>query len=145
MNSITRGKTQKGILVIDPRKEILLVEDDPEMRSLLCDGLWDLGYPLKEASDGDEALREVIEKSPVLIVTDLKMPAGGLDYLARLRKFAPSSPIIVMTSFGDAKTKEAVFQKGATAYFDKPLRLQELKEAIVKLLGRHAVSSEGAS
>lgn len=116
---------------------ILLVEDDHEMRSLLCDELWDLGYPLKEAADGDEALQVVLEKPPALIVTDLRMPAGGLDYLARLRKFAPSSPIIVLTSFGDDQTRTAVLQGGAAAYFDKPIRLAELKAAIVKLLGNN--------
>lgn len=129
----------------DSRKEILLVEDDQEMRSLLCDELWDLGYPLKEAADGDEALRVVMEKKPVLIVTDLKMPAGGVDYLARLRKFAPSSPIIVMTSFGDTQTKEAILQNGAAAYFDKPLRLKDLKATIVKLLGNHDIPPGGSS
>lgn len=134
-----KGPQTKGGHVKDTRKEILLVEDDHEMRSLLCDELWDLGYPLKEAADGDEALRVVMEKAPALIVTDLRMPAGGVDYLARLRKFAPSSPIVVMTSFGDAQTKEAVLRNGATAYFDKPLRLKDLKGTIVKLLGNHDV------
>jgi DNA-binding response OmpR family regulator len=113
---------------------ILLVEDDHEMRSLLCDELWDLGYPLKEAADGDEALRYLLDAPPALIITDLRMPAGGLDYVARLRHFAPASPIIVMTSFGDEQTRSEVLRSGAAAYFDKPVRLADLKATIKQIL-----------
>ncbi len=116
------------------RSTILLVEDDHEMRSLLCDELWDLGYPLKEAADGDEALQFLLGAPPALIITDLRMPAGGLDYVARLRHFAPACPIIVMTSFGDTRTRADLLQFGVAAYFDKPVRLRDLKDTIKRLL-----------
>jgi DNA-binding NarL/FixJ family response regulator len=63
------------------------------------------------------------------------MPAGGLDYIARLRTFAPGVPLVLITSFGDPKTKSAALAMGVEAYFDKPVRLSELKEAIQRLLG----------
>lgn len=113
---------------------ILLVEDDPEMRSLLCDELWDLGCRIVEARDGDEALQRISDARPNVIVTDLRMPAGGLDYVARLRTFAPTSPIILLTAFGDAKTKAAALEGGVVAYFDKPVRLADLKSAIRQVL-----------
>jgi len=117
---------------------ILLVEDDREMRSLLCDELWDLGYQLREASSGDDALRSVLDAPPDLIITDLRMPAGGLDYVARLRTFAPTCPIILITSFGDAKTKAMAIEEGVAAYFDKPLRIAELKAEVKRLLNHQA-------
>jgi len=120
---------------------ILLVEDDREMRSLLCDELWDLGYQLKEATSGDDALLYVLGSPPDLIITDLRMPAGGFDYVARLRTFAPTCPIILMTSFGDAKTKARALEEGVAAYFDKPLRIGELK-AVVKRLLDHQVDGQ---
>ena len=101
---------------------LLVVEDDRDMRSLLCDELWDEGYQLTEAANGDEALVAILKTVPDLIVTDLKMPAGGLDYVNRLRTFAPQCPIILMTAFGDTRTKEEALKSGATAYFDKPVR-----------------------
>jgi len=113
---------------------ILLVEDDREMRSLLCDELWDLGYQLREAPSGDDALRAVLDSPPDLIITDLRMPAGGFDYVARLRTFAPTCPIILITSFGDAKTKARALEEGVAAYFDKPLRVAELKAEVKRLL-----------
>lgn len=113
---------------------LLLVEDDKAMRSLLSDELWDMGFRLIEAADGDEALQQVMKDPPDLILTDLRMPAGGLDYIGRLRKFAPASAIILMTAFGDTKTKTDALSLGVSAYFDKPVRIGDLKSAIRKLL-----------
>ncbi len=116
---------------------LLVVEDDPEMRSLLCDELWDLGCRILEAADGDEAVQRIIDSPPDLILTDLRMPAGGLDYVARLRTLAPRCPIILMTAFGDARTKSAALQFGITAYFDKPVRMADVKSAVKKLVCNH--------
>lgn len=113
---------------------VLIAEDDREMRSLLCDELYDLGVSIREAADGDEALQSVLDTRPTLILTDLRMPAGGLDYISRLRTFAPGVPIILLTSFGDAKTKADALAIGVEAYFDKPVRLSELKGAVRRLL-----------
>ena len=115
---------------------VLVVEDDQAMRSLLCDELWDLGYRIVEATDGDEALQQIAEHQPALILTDLRMPAGGLDYVSRLRTLAPTCPIILMTAFGDAKTRTEAMQCGVAAYFDKPVRISELKVAIQQFLKR---------
>ena len=114
---------------------VLIAEDDRDMRSLLCDGLFDLGVSIREAADGDEALRSVLDSLPSLILTDLRMPAGGLDYIARLRTFAPGVPLVLITSFGDSKTKADALALGVEAYFDKPIRISELKEAVRRLLG----------
>lgn len=122
---------------MEPRKGLVLlvVEDDREMRSLICDELWDLGLQIREAADGDEALRLTLDSQPDLILTDLRMPAGGLDYVARLRTLAPSCPIILMTAFGDSKTEQEALQRGVAAYFNKPVRMEELRSAITRLLG----------
>jgi CheY-like chemotaxis protein len=114
---------------------VLIAEDDQEMRSLLCDELHDLGVFILEAADGNEALRLVLDARPSLILTDLRMPNGGLDYIARLRTFAPGVPLVLMTSFGDPQTKADALAIGVEAYFSKPVRLSELKGAVRRLLG----------
>jgi len=127
---------ESGMRVVTERKSavVLIVEDDSDMRSLLCDELWSEGYHLREARDGDEALRMVLESTPDLILTDLKMPAGGFDYISRLKTFAPHSPIVLMTAFGGTQTKADALKWGAAAYFDKPVRLGELKATVRQLL-----------
>jgi CheY-like chemotaxis protein len=114
----------------EQKSVLLLVEDDPEMRSLLCDELWDLNVRIVEARDGDEALEQASAHPPDLILTDLRMPAGGLDYISRLGVIAPKSPIILMTAFGDAQTRDAALKAGVKLYFDKPVRMKDLKQAI---------------
>jgi len=122
--TVTKGKTAV----------VLIVEDDREMLSLLCDEFWSAEYRLRQARNGDEAFQMVSESVPDLILTDLRMPAGGADYIRRLRTVAPSCPIVVMTGFGDAQCKSNVLKAGADAYFDKPVRIAELKQCVRQLL-----------
>lgn len=116
------------------RKVLLVVEDDKEMRSLLCDELRDLGFRIVEASDGNEAIERARETNPQLILTDLRMPGGGLGYIGRLRTVVPLCPIILMTAFGDPSVRETAQRFGVAVYFDKPVRMNELKTAIKQLL-----------
>jgi CheY-like chemotaxis protein len=129
------GMSYEGLNVEGGKPAVLLVvEDDKDMRSLLCDELGGEGYHLREATNGEEGLAAVMRAAPDLIVTDLKMPAGGFEYVHRLRMCAPYCPIIVMTAFGDAQTRQEAIRNGATAYFDKPVRLSELKTTVKQLL-----------
>lgn len=113
---------------------LLIVEDDREMRSLLCDEFCGAEYQLREARDGDEAFLAVLQSVPDLILTDLRMPAGGDDYISRLRTVAPRCPIVVITGFGDPALKAQVLKAGANAYFDKPVRVADLKHCVQQLL-----------
>ncbi len=118
---------------------LLIVEDDREMRSLLCDQFCGMGYQLREARDGDEAFLAVLQSVPDAILTDLRMPAGGDDYVSRLRTVAPKCPIVVMTAFGDARLKAQVLKAGANAYFDKPVRIADLKNCVQQLLDHEGI------
>ena len=114
---------------------VLVVDDDGEMRSLLRDGLWSEGYVLCEAGDGEEAFRLVLRAVPDLILTEIRLAAGGVDYINRLRAVVPNCPIVVMTAFGDEQVKMNAFRVGATAYFSKPVHLAELRSCVKQLLG----------
>jgi CheY-like chemotaxis protein len=83
------------------------------------------------------AFQAVLQSVPDLILTDLRMPAGGAEYISRLRKVAPHCPIVVMTAFGDPALQAEVRRAGANAYFDKPVRISELKLRIEALLNEH--------
>ena len=106
---------------------ILVIDDDPAMMSLLKDELSDEGCTVLQAYDGLEALSQLRCASPNLIVTDLHMKFGGMEFLGKLRTACPSCPIIVMTAFGDSKTKSSVLNAGMSGYFDKPVRMRDLK------------------
>jgi CheY-like chemotaxis protein len=130
--------------VVWKRPSVLVVEDDLEMRNLLFEELWNEGYQLREARDGEEALSTLTQLSPDLIITDLRMPRGGVEYVHRLQAQAPHCPIVVMTAFGDEKARRDVLAAGAVAYVSKPVRLSELKTQVRRLLAPMLLASEGA-
>jgi len=123
-----------GSPATDGRVVLLLVEDDTDMRSLLCDELSEMGHRIVEATNAEQALRYIVDHNPTLIVSDLRIPAGGMGYVSRLRQCAPKVPIILMKAFGDAQTKADALALGVAAYFDKPVRIGELKSAIRDIL-----------
>lgn len=109
---------------------ILVVDDDPAMRSLLVDELSENGCQVVESYDGHDALSKLKTCPPNLIITDLKMPGGGFDYLERLCLSVQHCPIILVTAFGNSQTKKQAQACGVATYFNKPVRINDLKMAL---------------
>ena len=109
---------------------ILVVDDDEAMRALLVDVLQENGCRVVESRDGKGALAALQTVTPKVIVTDLKIPDGGFPYLRVLKAKAPQSPIVVITAYGDSKSKAKALECGAQGYFEKPLHLKDLKKWI---------------
>lgn len=112
---------------------ILVVDDDDAMRQMLSEALTEEGCQVVEAQNGKEALDLMKKVSPSLIVTDLHMPHGGYPYLRLLQEQASSSPIVVMTAYGDRQSKAKALECGAQAYFEKPLPINHLKTLISQM------------
>jgi len=120
--------------VVKPQN-ILVVDDDPEMRALLLDVLRNDGYDVAEAKDGTEAVLALRARRFDLILMDKNMPGpSGLDLLPGFRRVCPDSQIIMMTAFGDVPSYMEAVEKGAVEYLFKPFRMEELKAAITKAL-----------
>jgi DNA-binding NtrC family response regulator len=113
---------------------ILLADDDAAMRSLVSDELRDEGYRVVQAADGQAALDCVGKGVPDLIITDFRMPQGGMSLVSRLKTMVPRTPVILMTAFGDKDTESLAYKCGASAYFNKPVRMVDLMDAVHKLL-----------
>ena len=109
---------------------ILVVDDDEAMRALFVDVLQENGCRVVESRDGKGALASLQAVTPKVIVTDLKIPDGGYPYLRELKTSAPQSPIVVVTAYGDSKSRAKALECGARGYFEKPLHLKELKKWI---------------
>lgn len=117
------------------KASILLVDDDSAMRSLISDELRDEGYHVVQVVDGLAALGCAGRIAPDLIITDLRMPHGGMSLVSRLKATFPYAPVILMTAFGDKDTESLAYKWGASAYFNKPVRMVDLMDAVHKLLG----------
>ncbi len=116
---------------------ILVVDDDPEMRALLLDVLRNEGYEVAEAKDGTEAVLAIRARSFDVILMDKNMPGpSGLDLIPGFRRVCPRSQIILMTAYGDVPSFMEAVEKGAVEYLFKPFRMEEMKTAIARALGR---------
>lgn len=112
---------------------ILVVDDDEAMRTLLVDALQERECRVIESGSGKDALTMLKAITPNVIVTDLKMPDGGFPYLRQLQEGAPGSSIVVMTAYGDSQSKAKALECGVQGYFEKPLRIQDLKAWICQM------------
>jgi DNA-binding NtrC family response regulator len=115
--------------------QILLVDDEPEIRRLLSRHLQRLGYTVREAGDGEEAVAMATVEIPDVVVTDMAMPRlGGLELLERLRNMDPGLPVIVLTGHGSLENVIAAMRRGAAFdYLLKPLQdLTVLEVAIAR-------------
>jgi len=124
---------------------ILVVDDDAEMRALLVDVLRGDGCEVVEAKDGTEAVLALRARKFDVILMDKNMPGpSGLDLLPGFRRVCPQSQIIMMTAYGDVASYMEAAEKGAVEFLFKPFRMEEMKAAIAKALGRDALSSPPA-
>ena len=112
---------------------ILVVDDDPEMRRLLAEFLRGEGFRVDLAANGQEALRQLCEEIFDHVVLDKNLPGeSGLEMLPLLRALAPGTPVTLITAFGDSRTHEQAFSRGAYEVLLKPFNLDDLIEVLRK-------------
>jgi len=111
---------------------ILVVDDNDNVRFVLCKILAGRGHEVLAASDGSEALRLAGEAPPALILLDKSMP--GMDGLQFIRAYrqqpGPHAPIVLLTLSMDNPDEEAV--AGADDYLPKPFEMERLLELVAR-------------
>jgi DNA-binding NtrC family response regulator len=118
--------------------EVLLAEDDDDMRRLVRNALREEGFHVLEARSGWELLGLIGSRmlarggQPLdLIVTDVRMQGiTGIEILEGLREGDWSTPVVLMTAFGDPKLHAEASRLGALAVFDKPFDLRALRRLV---------------
>jgi len=121
---------------------ILVVDDDPESRDLLCEVLGANGYQQVETAADGLAAREALARDDdcPIIIADLHMPnESGLDLLRNLRKQNAKHEIVLMSSFISTTERKLARDLGAYALLDKPFRLSELLQVVSQLAERNPI------
>ncbi len=114
------------------RARILVAEDDAEMRRLVIESLRADGHEAVDVTDGGQLLVQIT--SFYLVVTDVRMPVcSGLEIVQALRDADWSTPIVIMTAFGDNETRTRAKNLGAVL-LDKPFKMKTLREIVRALL-----------
>jgi two-component system KDP operon response regulator KdpE len=122
--------------------QILIVDDEPQIRKLLQTGLTGYGYDVVMAANGEEALTAVALHHPDLLILDIALGNGpdGLEVCRQLRRRS-QVPIIMLSVRGDERSKVQSLDAGADDYLTKPFSMEELRARIQAVLRRIAVES----
>lgn len=119
--------------------KLLIVEDEPNVVSVLKRGLSSEGFELSVAPDGFIALEMVSAHSFSLIILDIMLPGiNGLDLCKQIKKNYPQIPIIMLTALSSTENIVTGLDNGADDYLVKPFKIAELSARIRMLLRRHA-------
>lgn len=119
--------------------KLLIVEDEPNVVSVLKRGLSSEGFELSVAPDGFIALEMVSAHSFALIILDIMLPGiNGLDLCKQIKKNHPQIPIIMLTALSSTENIVTGLDNGADDYLVKPFKIAELSARIRMLLRRHA-------
>ena len=119
-------------------RNVLIVDDDNDVRSLLSDLLTEAGYKVNAVATGAEAAAAVAKRMPDLVMMDVKLPdEDGIVLLSRLRREHTELEVIVMTAFGGSSSAIKAMEHGAYDYVTKPFDVDDLL-ATLKRVFEHA-------
>ena len=119
---------------------IHLVDDDPSFLRALSRRLWAADYQVKTFGSAKEFLAHRCWDAPACAVIDLQMPGpGGLELQEALAQAEEPLPVVFLTAHGDVSASVRAMKRGAVDFLTKPVRGDELIEAVERALARHAV------
>lgn len=127
--------------------QILLVEDDPDIRITLEQNLGDAGYAVSAAGTAEDALRLAAASVPDLVLLDLMLPDRPGSEVCRTLRANPSTrdvPVIMVTARSSEDDRIAGFEQGADDYIGKPFSMRELLLRIEAVLKRNRSGGGGS-
>ena len=121
--------------------QILIVEDEPNVRLVFRTALESNNYTLSTAEDGETALRWLGKSPADLVLLDLQMPnMGGMELLLRLRAEGNVVPVVIITAHGSIPDAVQAMKLGAIDFLTKPLTPEALRKVVSDVLARHATA-----
>ncbi|UCF31864.1 MAG: sigma-54-dependent Fis family transcriptional regulator [bacterium] len=124
-------------------EKILIVDDEPGMRSLLTRVMEKEGYSAAAVSAGEEAMGLLEAEDWQLVIADIDMPGmDGIELLKRIRSERADTPVIMITAYATVETAVEAMKLGALDYITKPFQVDELKIVVGKVFERQRLISE---
>jgi DNA-binding NtrC family response regulator len=124
---------------------ILLVDDEPDLRVSLGQVLREEGHAVDVASDGEAAIARLAAQPFHLVVSDVRLPkVDGLTLLRRIRRDFPSTEVLLMTAYGSIGDAVSAMKDCAVDYLTKPFDINHLVDAIERIDDRMRVRDENA-
>ena len=122
---------------------ILVVDDDPQMRSALKEAVQRMGFEAVLAEDGREALQRLAASEYSMVITDMKMPRmGGLELLKEIRVRAGKLPVLIITGYATVENAVEAMKEGAVEYLLKPFSFDTLSASVGSVMERYTGDRE---
>jgi two-component system nitrogen regulation response regulator NtrX len=128
--------------------DILVIDDEADIRDLVGGILEDAGHQSRGARDADEALEAVRRRRPGLVVLDIWLQGSrvdGLDLLALIKEIDPDIPIIVISGHGTIETAVTAIRRGAYDFIEKPFNADRLLVVVERALETARLKRENAA
>jgi two-component system nitrogen regulation response regulator NtrX len=125
--------------------DILIVDDETDIRELISGLLEDEGHGTRLAKDSTEALSAIEERRPSLIILDIWLQGSeldGLELLDRIKKSHPDLAIVIISGHGNIETAVAAIKRGAYDYIEKPFKADRLVLVTTRALEASALKRE---
>ncbi|OGW81074.1 MAG: hypothetical protein A2Z83_01615 [Omnitrophica bacterium GWA2_52_8] len=127
-----------------PKKNILVIDDDPMIREVVSETLSAAGYEVREAASGAKGLEHIAKQKPHLVFLDIRIGAteDGLVILQQIKKKYPELAVIMMSAHGTIKTALRSIKLGAYDYLEKPFELEDLELKAKLYFEKYELSEE---
>jgi two-component system nitrogen regulation response regulator NtrX len=117
--------------------DILIVDDETDIRELIGGILEDEGYEARLAANSDDALAAIAERRPSMVVLDIWLQGSrldGLDLLIEIKKAHEDLPVVIISGHGNIETAVSAIKRGAYEYIEKPFKADKLVHVVGRAL-----------
>ena len=128
--------------------DILVVDDERDIRELVAGVLEDEGYETRDAGDSDSALEAIAARRPSLVLLDVWLQGSrldGLELLDEIKRRDPSIPVLVISGHGNLDTAVAAIRRGASDFIEKPFEAERLLLMVARATETERLRREVAS
>lgn len=128
--------------------DILIVDDERDIRELISDILRDEGFSTRLASNSDECMSEINAAPPALMILDIWLKDSrmdGIDILKTVKRDNPDVPIIIISGHGNIEIAVAAIKQGAYDFIEKPFNIDQLSVVVARAMETSRLRRENAS
>jgi two-component system, NtrC family, nitrogen regulation response regulator NtrX len=127
--------------------DILIVDDEADIRDLVAGVLQDEGYSTRTAANSDEALAAIAERRPSLVLLDVWLQGSkldGLEVLEKIKAGDPALPVLVISGHGNLDTAVSAIRRGASDFIEKPFEADKLLHLVARATETERLKRENA-
>jgi two-component system nitrogen regulation response regulator NtrX len=128
--------------------DILVVDDERDIRELICDILEDEGFSTRMAGTSDEAMAELNKAAPGLMILDIWLKDSnmdGIDILGHVKRDNPEVPVVIISGHGNVEIAVAAIKQGAYDFIEKPFNIDQLMVVIRRAMETSKLRRENSA